>query len=168
MTRWPDQLDFSAELAKARAAKPDAIFAFYPGAPGMQFLTQYMQAGSRAQIPLYTASVVDEMSLPRQKELALGVSARRSGATTWRTIRPTRNTSPTTRPRTQTYPSMYGAQTYDAVGLIDSAVKAVKGDLTKKDEMRKAMEKADSSRCAATSSSARTTSRSRTSICRKR
>ena len=31
LTRWPDQLDFSAELSKARAAKPDAIFAFYPG-----------------------------------------------------------------------------------------------------------------------------------------
>src|SRR5262245_8478360 len=28
-TRWPDQLDFSAELAKARTAKPDAIYAFY-------------------------------------------------------------------------------------------------------------------------------------------
>jgi branched-chain amino acid transport system substrate-binding protein len=28
LTRWPDQLDFSAELSKARAAKPDAIFVF--------------------------------------------------------------------------------------------------------------------------------------------
>jgi len=40
-TAWPGQLDFSAELTKARAAKPDAIFAFYPGAAGAQFLTQY-------------------------------------------------------------------------------------------------------------------------------
>ena len=38
-TAWPGQLDFSAELTKARAAKPDAIFAFYPGAAGAQFLT---------------------------------------------------------------------------------------------------------------------------------
>ena len=30
MTRWPDQLDFSAELSKARAMQPEAIFAFYP------------------------------------------------------------------------------------------------------------------------------------------
>src|SRR5215217_779731 len=56
-TRWPDQLDFSAELAKARAAKPDAIFAFYPGAAGTQFLTQYIQAGLKGVIPLYTSSV---------------------------------------------------------------------------------------------------------------
>lgn len=38
-TPWPGQLDFSAELTKARAAKPDAVFAFYPGAAGAQFLT---------------------------------------------------------------------------------------------------------------------------------
>ena len=38
---------------------------------------------------------------------------------------------------------MYGSQTYDAVALIDSAVKAVGGDLAKKEAMRKAMEKAD-------------------------
>jgi branched-chain amino acid transport system substrate-binding protein len=40
-------------------------------------------------------------------------------------------------------PSFYGAQTYDAVSLIDSAVAAVKGDLSNKEGMRKEMEKAD-------------------------
>ena len=60
MTKWPDQLDFSAELSKVRAAKPDAIFVFYPGAAGVQFLTQYAQAGLKGQIPLYTAFTIDE------------------------------------------------------------------------------------------------------------
>src|SRR5499425_2513547 len=73
LTKWPDQLDFSAELSKARAARPDAIFVFYPGAAGVQFLTQYAQAGLKGQIPLYTAFTIDELSLPRQKDLALGV-----------------------------------------------------------------------------------------------
>src|SRR3984893_2272695 len=45
LTKWPDQLDFSVELAKARGSKPDAIFAFYPGASGAQFLIQYLQSG---------------------------------------------------------------------------------------------------------------------------
>ena len=45
MTRWPDQLDFSAELSKARAAQPDALYAFYPGGAGIQFITQYVQSG---------------------------------------------------------------------------------------------------------------------------
>ena len=49
------------------------MFAFYPGAAGTQFLTQYIQAGLKGVIPLYTSSVVDEVSLPHQKDLALGV-----------------------------------------------------------------------------------------------
>ena len=50
LTKWPDQLDFSAELAKIRAAKPDGIFIFYPGAHGVQFLQQYVAGrASRAR-----------------------------------------------------------------------------------------------------------------------
>ena len=79
LTRWPDQLDFSAELSKARAAKPDAIFAFYPGGAGIQFVTQYAQSGLKGQIPLYTAFTIDELSLPRLKDLAIGVP----GAQEW-------------------------------------------------------------------------------------
>ena len=79
LTRWPDQLDFSAELSKAREAKPDSIFAFYPGGAGIQFLTQYAQAGLKEQIPLYTAFTIDELSLPLQKDLAIGVP----GAQEW-------------------------------------------------------------------------------------
>jgi branched-chain amino acid transport system substrate-binding protein len=41
------------------------------------------------------------------------------------------------------YPSYYGAQSYDAINLINSAVVAVKGDLSKKDEMRAEMRKAN-------------------------
>ena len=73
-TPWPNQLDFSAELTKARAAKPEAIFAFYPGAAGMQFLTQYAQAGLKNQIPLYTAYMIDARLLDRAGEFAFGVA----------------------------------------------------------------------------------------------
>ena len=73
MTRWPDQLDFSAELSKARAAKPDALYAFYPGGAGIQFITQYVQSGLKGQIPLYQNYVIDELSLPRLKDLAVGI-----------------------------------------------------------------------------------------------
>jgi branched-chain amino acid transport system substrate-binding protein len=143
LTKWPDQLDFSAELSKARAAKPDAIFVFYPGAAGVQFLTQYAQAGLKGQIPLYTAFTIDETTLPRQKELALGVP----GAQEWVNDLPNdqnkRFVADYIKKHTGTRPSFYGAQSYDAVNLINSAVVAVKGDTTKKEDMRKAMEKAD-------------------------
>jgi len=47
-TVWPTQLDFSAELSKARASKAESIFVFFPGAAGVQFLNQYVQAGDEA------------------------------------------------------------------------------------------------------------------------
>ena len=72
-TTWPAQLDFSAELAKAKAAKPEAVYMFYPGAAGVQFLNQYAQAGLQGPIPLYTTFSIDSLSLPRQKDAALGV-----------------------------------------------------------------------------------------------
>src|ERR1044071_7260594 len=78
-TVWPSQLDFSAELSKARASKAESVFVFYPGAAGVQFLNQYAQAGMKQQIPLYTAFTIDELSLPLQKENALGVP----GAQEW-------------------------------------------------------------------------------------
>ncbi len=142
LTRWPDQLDFSAELSKARAAKPDAIFAFYPGGAGIQFVTQYVQAGLKGQIPLYTAFTIDDLSLPRLKDLAIGIP----GAQEWVNDLPNAANKKFVADYKAKYgssPSFYGAQTYDAVALIDSAVTAVKGDLTNKEGMRKEMEKAD-------------------------
>jgi branched-chain amino acid transport system substrate-binding protein len=142
LTRWPDQLDFSAELSKAREAKPDAIFAFYPGGAGVQFVTQYAQAGLKGQIPLYTAFTIDDLSLPRLKDLAIGVP----GAQEWVNDLPNDANKKYVSAYKAKYgssPSFYGAQTYDAVALIDSAVTAVKGDLTDKEGMRKEMEKAD-------------------------
>jgi branched-chain amino acid transport system substrate-binding protein len=142
LTRWPDQLDFSAELSKARAAKPDAIFAFYPGGAGIQFVTQYAQSGLKGQIPLYTAFTIDDLSLPRLKDLAIGVP----GAQQWVADLPNETNKKYVADYKAKYkisPSFYGAQTYDAVALLDDAVKAVKGDLSKKDEMRKEVEKAN-------------------------
>jgi len=139
---WPGQLDFSAELSKARAAKPDAIFAFYPGGPGIQFVTQYAQSGLKGQIPLYTAFTIDDLSLPRLKDLAVGDPS----ALFW--VSDMANDANKKfvadfRAKYKTTPSFYAADTYDSVALLNSAVTAVKGDLTNKEGMRKEMEKAN-------------------------
>jgi branched-chain amino acid transport system substrate-binding protein len=141
LTAWPNQLDFSAELSKARAAKPDAIFAFYPGGAGIQFVTQYAQSGLKGQIPLYTAFTLDELSIPRLKDLAVGIP----GAQEWVNDLP----NPTNKKYVADYkakykssPSFYGAQTYDAAALLDSALKETKGDMDK-GKLRAAIEKAN-------------------------
>jgi branched-chain amino acid transport system substrate-binding protein len=142
LTTWPSQLDFSAELSKARAAKPDAIFAFYPGGPGIQFITQYAQSGLKGQIPLYTAFTLDELSIPRLKDLAVGIP----GAQEWVNDLPNdanKKYVADYKAKYKSSPSFYGAQTYDAAFLIDSALKQTNGNTSDKEALRKAIEKAD-------------------------
>lgn len=143
LTTWPSQLDFSAELAKAKAAKPDAIFVFYPGKAGVQFLSQYAQAGLKGKIPLYTAFTIDELSLPLQKGLALGVP----GAQEWVNDLPNAANKKFVADFKKKYPghkpSFYGAQAYDAANLIASAVDELKGDLSDKKKVEAALKKAD-------------------------
>ncbi len=143
LTTWPSQLDFSAELSKAKAAKPGAIFVFYPGAAGVQFLNQYAQAGLKGAIPLYTAFTIDETTLPRQKDLALGVP----GAQEWVNDLANEANKKFVADYIKKYngsrPSFYGAQSYDAANLIASAVAAVKGNLSDKMAVQKALEKAN-------------------------
>ncbi len=127
-TVWPSQLDFSAELSKAKASKAESIFVFYPGAAGVQFLNQYVQAGIKQQIPLYTAFTIDELSLPLQKDNAIGVP----GAQEWVNDLPNDENKRYVADYRKKYPGLrptyYGAQAYDAAQLINSAVVAVKGD----------------------------------------
>jgi branched-chain amino acid transport system substrate-binding protein len=142
-TVWPSQLDFSAELTKARNSKAQSIFVFYPGAAGVQFLNQYAQTGIKEQMPLYTAFTVDELSLPLQKDNAIGVP----GAQEWVNDLPNEQNKTFVADYRKKYPNLrptyYGAQAYDAAQLINSAVVAVKGDTSKKDAMKAEMEKAN-------------------------
>jgi branched-chain amino acid transport system substrate-binding protein len=142
LTKWPDQLDFSAELAKIRAAKPDGIFIFYPGAHGVQFLTQYAQAGLKGQIPLYQVFSIDAITLPLQKDLALGTL----GAQEWVNDLPNdanKKYVADFKKKHGVYPSYYGAQSYDAIMLIASAAEALKGDVSDKSKVRAEMKKAN-------------------------
>lgn len=148
LTKWgaDAQLDFSAELAKAKASGAEAIWVFYPGKAGGAFIQQYTQAGLQDTLPLYSVFTVDALSLPRLKDAGLtGVLGSRA----------TQHWSPDLDndankkfvgdflAKHGTYPSFYAQQAYDAMMLIKSAVDAVGGDLSDKDAVRAAMAKAD-------------------------
>ena len=141
-TKWPGQLDFSAELAKVRASGAQALFVFYPGPAGVQILTQYDQAGLRGKVPLYTVYTIDALSLPAQKDAAIGIP----GTQEWVQDLPNdanKKFVADFKKKYGGYPSFYGAQAYDTIMLIASAVEAVKGDLTKIDAIRAALQKAN-------------------------
>lgn len=47
-----DQTDYSADIAKIRAAKPSVVYEFEPGGMGIAFMQQYAQAGLLGEIPM--------------------------------------------------------------------------------------------------------------------
>src|SRR5882672_504097 len=136
------QQDYQAEITQLRAKSPKAVFAFYPGGMGIQFLKQYDQAGLRGQLPLYTVYTVDEISIPAVKDAAVGIYETRYWSPDLKN--PANNKFVADyKKKYGKLPVFYGAQSYDGIMLIDSAIKAVKGDLKNVDGMVKAMEKAN-------------------------
>jgi branched-chain amino acid transport system substrate-binding protein len=136
------QLDYQAEITALRARNPKAVFIFYPGGMGIQFIRQYVQAGLRDQIPLYSVFTVDETTIPALKDAAVGQFEARF----W--------SADIEVPASQKYvadfrkkfgytPSFYGAQSYDGILLIDSAIKAVNGNVKDTKGMVAAMRKAN-------------------------
>ena len=148
MTKWgrDAQLDFSAELAKARASGADAIFVFYPGRAGPAFIKQYEQAGLVDQVPLYTVFTVDSISLPLLQKAGLKGVLGSLMTQFWAPdldFPQNHRFVSGFREKYGRYPSFYAAQSYDTVFFIKSAVEAVNGDLDDMDGMRTAMAAAD-------------------------
>jgi len=136
------QLDYSAELSKMAAASPDAIFAFLPGGMGVNFVKQFRQAGLADKITFLSAFTVDESTLPAQQDAALGMLA----GSNWAPNLDTPQNKAFVDAYLKEYnavPATYAFQAYDAAMLIDSAVSAVKGDLSDKSALQAALKKAD-------------------------
>ncbi|MBP6018641.1 MAG: ABC transporter substrate-binding protein [Burkholderiaceae bacterium] len=137
-----NQPDYSAEIAQLQAAEPDAIYVFYPGGMGVNFIKQFRQAGMLGKQPLLTASTVDGTTLPALKDTALGVIS----GTFWGPD----FDNPTSKKFVETFeakynriPSQYAAQAYDSALLIDSALRKTGGDASNKDALRAAIKAAD-------------------------
>jgi branched-chain amino acid transport system substrate-binding protein len=135
-------LDFQPELTKIASLKPDAIFTFMPGGMGVNLVKQYRQAGLADSIPVLSGFTVDESTLPAQQDAAVGMF----GGADWA---PNLD-NPQSKKFVAGYEAAYGSvpgsyamQAYDAALLIDSAVKAVKGDLSNKEAVATALKRAD-------------------------
>jgi branched-chain amino acid transport system substrate-binding protein len=136
------QTDFQAELSQVRAAKPGAIFGFFPGGMGIAFVKQYQASGLAATVPLYTVFTVDHMTLKAHGKAAIGTFH----TNFWNLDSDLPANQRFIKDFTAKYgyhPSNYSAQAYDSALLIDSGVRGVNGDLSNKDGIRDAMRKAD-------------------------
>jgi branched-chain amino acid transport system substrate-binding protein len=136
------QLDFSGELARIAALKPDAVFAFYPGGLAVGFVKQFDQAGLTKTAPLYGGfPLVDETVRGAQGKAALGLIT--SG--NWAVDLP----FAANREFTESFRKLHGreasefaAYAYDTALLLDSAIRAVGGDINNRDGVRQALREA--------------------------
>jgi len=137
-----NQPDFSAELAQVAASNPDAVYVFYPGGLGVNFVRQYKQAGLTGKIPLLSTSTADGVTLPALKNDALGVIS----GTFWGPD----FANPASKKFVSDFenkfnriPSQYAAQSYDAALLLDAALRRVKGNVGDKRAFMAALKAAD-------------------------
>ena len=137
------QLDFSAELAELRAASPDGVFAFYVGGPGVAFVKQYAQAGLNKNIQLYSnVGLSDPLLFKAQGDSALGVLVSGHYSTELDAGRNKEFVADFNKAFGRD-PSTYAAQQYDAIMLLDTAIKSLNGKIDNKDALRAALKKAD-------------------------
>jgi branched-chain amino acid transport system substrate-binding protein len=137
-----NQLDFSAELARVAAMKPEGLFTFMPGGMGVSLVKQYSQAGLLGSIPFYSVFVVDETTLPATREAALGLLSTIQYAPTLDN-EANRIFAPAFEKEYGYIPSYYASQAYDAAQLIDSALGKTGGKTDDKNSLRAALESAD-------------------------
>ena len=91
-------------------------------------MKQYRQAGLADKIPVLSAFTVDELTLPAQQDAAVGMF----GGSNWAPNLDNPQNKKFVAGYEAAYnivPGTYAMQAYDTAMLIDSAVKAVKGDL---------------------------------------
>lgn len=136
------QLDYAAELAQLRAAKPDAVFIFLPGGMGINFIKQFVAAGLSKEMRLITSGfAADEDVIPAVGEPMLGTF----NSSHWAHDLDNAANKKFVADFEKEYkrlPSVYAAQGYDAALLMDAAVRDTKGKLEDKAAVRKALEAA--------------------------
>ncbi|MCW5661235.1 MAG: ABC transporter substrate-binding protein [Burkholderiaceae bacterium] len=136
------QLDYAAELAEIRAAKPQALYIFLPGGMGINFIKQFVGAGLGKDIQLVLPG------FSADQDIINPVGAAMAG------LFNTAHWSPDfPNPANQKFmaefqkeykrvPSVFASQGYDAALLINAAVRDVKGKLEDREALRKALKAA--------------------------
>ena len=134
-------VEFQALLTEIAALKPDAVACFFAGPSGAKFIKDYAAAGLKGKIPLYGSGFLTEGLLDAAGPAADGIMTTLHYSDSLDT------------PRNKTFrleyakafrmqPDVYAVQGYDTGLLLIKGANAVKGDLSAKPALYKAMESA--------------------------
>ncbi|MEO7156413.1 MAG: ABC transporter substrate-binding protein [Vicinamibacterales bacterium] len=133
------QVEFQSYLTEIAALKPDVVYAFFAGGGAVKFVKDYAAAGLNKTIPLVGPGFLTDGTLDAQGDSAQGVlttlhygdGLNNAKNNAFRTAYASKFATP---------PDVYAVQGYDAAQLLVAGVNAVKGDLSKRAELVKAME----------------------------
>ena len=133
------QLDFAAELAQLRAAKPEVVYVFFPGGMGINFIKQFVAAGLSKDINLLLPGFsADQDIIPAVGDAMLGLFSTAHWALDLDNA-DNRRFVADFETDYKRIPSVYAAQGYDAAMLIDAAVQGVKGKVENREAVMKAL-----------------------------
>ena len=133
------QLDYAAELAQIRAAKPDAVYIFLPGGMGINFIKQYAGAGLAKDATLFGPGFsADEDVIKAVGEPMVGMFNSSHWAHDLDNAQNRRFVADFQKEYGR-LPSLYASQGYDTAMLINAAVRDVKGRIEDKDALRDAL-----------------------------
>ncbi|OLL32471.1 ABC transporter permease [Burkholderia sp. SRS-W-2-2016] len=134
-------VEFQSQLTQIAAAKPDAVYVFFAGAGAVKFVRDYAAAGLKDKIALYGPGFLTDGTLDAQGSAAQGLLTTLHYA------------DGLGLPKDQSFrldyaktyklqPDVYAVQGYDAAQLLAAGLVAVKGDMSQRDAMVHAMERA--------------------------
>lgn len=135
------QVEFQALLTEIAALKPDAVACFFAGGGAAKFIKDYAAAGLKDKIPLYGSGFLTEGVLDAAGPAANGIITTMHYSDSLPTQRNGQfrlNYAKTFRLQ----PDVYAVQGYDTGLLLIQGANAVKGDLSSKPALYKAMESA--------------------------
>ena len=133
------QLDYAAELAEIRAAKPQAVYIFLPGGMGINFIKQFVAAGLGKDMTLLLPGFSADQDVIGPVGTAM---AGLFNTAHWSPDLPNAANQKFVAEFQKEYkrvPTLYASQGYDAALLISAAVRDVKGKLEDQEAVRKAL-----------------------------
>jgi branched-chain amino acid transport system substrate-binding protein len=133
------QLDYAAELAEIRAAKPQTLYIFLPGGMGINFIKQFVGSGLSKDVVLLLPGFSADQDVIR------AVGAPMAGLFNTAHWSPDLDNAANRKfvaefeKEYKRLPTLYASQGYDTALLIDAAVRGVKGKVEDRKALRQAL-----------------------------
>jgi branched-chain amino acid transport system substrate-binding protein len=134
-------VEFQSALADIAAQRPEAVFAFFAGGGAVKFLRDYAAAGLRQSIPLWGPGFLTDGVEAAAGEAGEGVKTVMHYADDLDNAE-NKAFRAAFQDAYKAAPDVYAVQGWDAMQMLDVGLKAVGGDVSKKDALNAAISKA--------------------------